>query len=530
MNTPGSSAAGTRRGNPAGRAVWGWLVAALLLLCTAGARAQTTQEDLPADSSKPYGPGFPYLPESDPMVELPDLERPPPTILTDPDSYFEWEARGGSPSKTPADFDPAERMALPPTTPVLALPETPVANEAEMQIRDQDQPAFEDIAKTSHTLGMEQELGLRRRPFVPEPRIVFEKEKARRYRIGAVRTALELSQTAAYDSNPFGLSRNAVGDGFTTFQPRLYLETGTRGFASLLYAPNFTRYATYTQFDSQDENLSLSIRYPFSKLELAGDFLYLTQSGLFVASREPTDARSLLGRVFGTYPLGRKTRLFFQYEGRDDKADPGGIATDHSLLLSLDHRQSRDLGYGGSLRVGTVEADFGGQTYATWQLLGSFRPSYHFKLEGQGGFHVRRFSREVAGKSGILEPVFDVTGSYHWNDNTAFVVRGYRSVATVTFESAHLDIETGAESYALVRFFGNTDLKAGIKGGYVEQLAATFPENGDFCFLEGGLSVSWSVSKMWELLLFDHIQRRFGDSAGKGYLGNITGVGCTFRF
>ncbi len=506
------------------------LAVIVLLGPVSKARAQTTQEDLPTDTARPYDPSYPFLPESDPLIGVPELDVPPPTILDDTKAFFEWEERGFSPSKTPADYDPVESMTLPGTTPNLPLPETPTANEEEMQIRDKEREAFENVFKSSRILGLYRNPVSGVLPFVPEPRIVFEKEKARRLKLGPVRTAFEAAGTFNFTNNVFGANRDTKSDTFTTFQPRFYVESGTRGFVSLLYMPNFTRYSTYRYLDNRDENIIFNLRYPFSKLEVAVDLLYLTQSGLFVNSQGYSEARSYLARVFANYPITRKIDLFMSYEGRNDKADPGGIAIDHSVTLSARYRHSQAISYGGSYQIGRVDADFGEQFYQTFQLLGAIRPSYHFKLEGRGGFQVRRFSHEVAGRDGLVAPVFDITGSYHWNDNTAFVLRLYRSISTVTFDHLHLDIETGLESYALVRFFGNTDIKMQVAGGYGERMANVAPKTGDFCFLQGGLSVSWAVSKMWELILFNNTQQRFADSSGANFISNVTGVGCKLRF
>ena len=100
----------------------------------------------------------------------------------------------------------------------------------------------------------------------------------------------------------------------------------------------------------------------------------------------------------------------------------------------------------------------------------------------------------------------------------------------MTFDHLHLDVETGVESYALWRVFGNTDLKAQVASGYGERMANVAPETGDFCFLQGGISVSWAVSKMWELTIFNKTQQRFADSTGANYISNVTGIGCKLRF
>jgi len=520
----------TPHGRSSGRLAIAGATIALLSLPLSNLHSQTTQEELPSGTAKPYGPGFPFLPEEDPMVELPGLERPPNTVLDEPAFYQEWEQRWLRPDKTPAELDPTERMELPVDTPNFSIPDTPTPSPAELQLREMGREAYETIEKTSRLFGMEIGTINRTTPAVPEPRLVFEKEKARRLRLGPVRTAFEATQSFAYNTNVFGSRDHPVGDAYTIFQPSVVVETGTRGLASLLYRPTLIRYATYEGMNSWDESLVFNLRYPFSKLELASDVVYLTQSGLFVNSEGFTEARSLLGRFFGSYAASPKFSLFFDYTARDDQADPGGSATENALLLSGNYRWNDAIGGGPSVQVGRVNADFGHQTYYVLQGQASFRPSYHFKFEGRGGMQFRQFSREVAGKGALATPVFDVTGSYHWNDNTAFVLRGYRSIATVTFDRLHLDIETGIESYALVRLFGTTDIKMHVKGGYVEKMANTSPETGDFCFLQGGLSVSLAVSKMWELFAFNNIQQRFGDSQGANYISNITGVGWTLRF
>jgi hypothetical protein len=488
--------------------------------------AQTTNQSLPSDTAQPYTPGYPFLPESDPFVEMPDIEVAPPMILNDNTSYFEWELRGLIPDKTPADYDRVEGMALPETTPNLSLPVAPDATEEDRQVRDQDRSAYENIFKASEVLGLYRAPRATLPYSVPEPRLVFEKEKARRVRLGPLRGAFEAEGTFNYSTNV----SEGRGDTYTTFQPKLYLETGTRGFASLVYMPNFTRFSKYTTLDSQDENFFLHFRYPFSKLQLAADVSYLTQSGLFVNSDGYATARTYLARIYADYPVGRKTDVGVSYQWRDDKSDPGGIAVEHSLVLTTRYRFNEAIALGTIQEVGQVQADFGDHVYQTLQIHAALRPSYHFKIDGRAGFQVRRFSSEVGERNGLVAPVFDITGSYHWNDNTAFVLRAYRTVSTVTFDNMRLDIETGVESYALLRMYGILDFKVQMVAGYTERLSNVAPKTGDYCFLQGGASVSWAVSKMWELMIFNKTQQRFADSAGSDFVSNVTGIGCKLRF
>jgi hypothetical protein len=492
--------------------------------------AQTTHRSLSSDTAEPYSPGFPFLPESDPLMELPEREEPSAVILNDLDAFFEWDQRAFRIDPVPTDFNRAEGLLLPSTTPHLPLPSSPIANEEEMQLRDKELSTFENAFKSSRILGIYRPPSIRITPFVPEPRIVFLKQSSRRYAMGPVRVGFEAEQSFNVANNVFGAKRDTKSDTFITFQPRFYAEAGTRGFASLLYMPNFTRYSTYRYLDSRDENVVFNFRYKFTKLEIGSDLAYLTQSGLFVDAEGYSKARSYLANVFGNYPITRKIGLSFAYEGRNDMADPGGIAIEHAGMLSARYQLSEPISFGGSYQLGHVESDFGDQIYHTHQVIATLRPSYHFKLDGRGGFQVRHFSKPVAGKEALASPVFDLTGSYHWNDNTAFVLRLYRSITTVAFDNLHLQVETAMESYALVRFFGNTDIKAQIVGGYAERIANVAPETGDFCFLQGGISVSWAVNRICELTIYNTTMQRFADSANRNFISNVTGVSCKLRF
>jgi hypothetical protein len=199
-------------------------------------------------------------------------------------------------------------------------------------------------------------------------------------------------------------------------------------------------------------------------------------------------------------------------------------------MLTTKYRFSEAIAFGVIQELGHVTANFGDHVYQTLQVHATLRPSYHFKIDGRAGFQVRRFSSEVGERSGLVTPVFDITGSYHWNDNTAFVLRAYREISTSTFDNMRLDVETGVESYALLRMYGVLDLKLRMVAGYTERMSNVAPKTGDYCFLQGGPSVSWAVSKMWELMLFNQTQQRFADSAGSDFISNVTGIGCKLRF
>lgn len=513
------------------------LIAALLFNARI-LRAQTVQEDLSADTPaafdsfnpERYSQDYPWLPETDPMSGLPQNNPDPMPSLLDPDLPIRWqEAAARDASPTPGDYDPqigyqtSTLQNIEGNQPLVGYPASDYAGTVLLGRR---YPAFHLISKVVKDEAMPLSLVL---PAIPAPLVEFGIKPARRLKLGPLRIALDVTTAVAYNNNVFGTSSNPKGDRIFGLLSNFTLEAGTRGLVRINYATQLSRYATYKDQNSFNENLQFSLRYPFSKLELGVESFYQSVQGLFINSDGPAEQKSLLTSFSANYPVTSKLSSSVSLQNGLLSSNPGGFKVENTVSLTVFNQLFGTASGGVFLQAGAVDAPVGQQNFFSAQLAGGFRTSYHFEFRGQAGMQVRRFSPDVGGMPQLVTPIFDFTTGYYPTHNFSLLLRLYRKLSSDTFANISLDIQTGAEISLLAQFFQRFDLKIRVGVGYIEGLSDTAATQ-EYNFLQGGMILSYTIYRMFDVSIFSNIQQRFSDPQGGNYSSNTTGVGITWRF
>lgn len=531
-----------RPGNPRRWATL--MLAAVTVLPLASVRTEsTTLENLSSGDARvfdtvdpsAYRLDFPMLPPEDPLSALPKGFPIDSTIRNDAQSLFETVTRTGVPlpESTPGDYDP-EAVFLPANpfneVPPLGVIDYPVTQEREIILLDRGHPVFYEIGKTTEQFMMrESEVSLIM-PDIPEPSLVFAKQRRNLRTAGPFRYAMDFFQSVAFNDNVFGASTGQQSDVFYTFNPRLYVETGTRGLAALSYSPSFVFYNRYKEMNAANENINLTLRYPFTKLQIGADFGYQTQTGVFVNSTGIAKQQTFTANAFARYPFTAKSEGLLSYLGSVSDNDPGGQRTDHRGVLAWDYQFSSRLAGGAFIEYGQSGAPIGTQNYQSLGLQWLYRPDYHWRFMGRLGYQTRQLQPGVADLNAFNAPIFDVTAAYHLTHRLGALLRVYREINTDAFESVSLQMRTAVAAKLLVRFYEKTDLTLRAEVGHIDQWGDGEMERSNLDYLEGGLTLSYALTRTVELIFFDTLQKRFAASDEDSYTSNTIGLAINLRF
>lgn len=520
------------------------LLLALSFFCLSQGRGQSPS--LPRSANEPenfdtmypanYSLDYPNLPEDDPMNDV-QVELPPGIdVLTNPEILdYEAALKADMPSRTPADYDPEEgnRTTDFQNTPQsMALFGNDFASNSEVVLSNAGHPIFYDLSRTTASFGLNETPLVTEMPLIPEPGTTLDKPIAPRAKWGPWRMALDVMGSSSVFYNVLGSTTNPQSDMVYALSPRFYLEAGTKGFFRLSYSPSFLRYSKFKNLDSDNQNLSVSVTYPFSKLRVGASFSYLTQSGLFLNNPSGQGQQdSVFGSLSASYPLTTKTNLSVGWMGVIQRNDPGGRKLENYANLGLSYTPGAKATFGGLLRLGNIEAPAGDQNFFSLQGEASYRWDFHWRFSARAGVDCRFLSPPPYGQSSpMVTPVFDLNASYHWTANATALLRLYRFVGTDTFTSVSLNIQTGAELGFLLRAYRKTDIKFLMTVGYTEMFAEVESGEQNYAFVQGGMSVSYTVMKWMDVILFGNVQQRFQDSQGLNYLSGTLGLGLNLKF
>lgn len=518
------------------------LAASLLGLAPARAQApflsRTANQPETFDTVYPanYALDFPNLPEADPMNDV-QVEIPPGIdVLTNPEILdYQAALKSDMPSRSPADYDPEEgnRITDFQNTPQsMALFGNDQASNAEVVLSNAGHPIFYDLSRTVASFGLNETPLVTEMPLIPEPGTTLDKPIAPRAKWGPWRMALDVMGSSSVFYNVFGSTKNPQSDMVFALTPRFYLEAGTKGFFRLSYTPSFLRYSKFKDLDSDNQNLSVSVTYPFSKLRVGASFSYLTQSGLFLNNPSGQGQQdTALASLAASYPLTTRSNISVGWMGVVQQNDPGGRKVENTANLGISYTPGAKAVFGGLLRLGSIQAPAGDQSFFGLQAEAAYRWDFHWRFSARAGVDCRFLDPPPYGQSSpMLTPVFDLNASYHWTSNAAALLRFYRFVGTDTFTSVSMDIQTGAEMGFLLRAYRRTDVKILLTVGYTEMFAEEESGEQNYAFVQGGMSVSYTVMKWADVVLFGNVQQRFQDDQGLNYLSGTLGLGINLKF
>lgn len=349
--------------------------------------------------------------------------------------------------------------------------------------------------------------------------------------VGPFRLGLDVAASAAYNSNVFGEEYNPEGDMIYSFSPALYLEAGTKGQVSLIYAPSIVNFAKFTELNNVNQNVSFRVRYPFTKLKLAADVIYFSQTGLSLNSTSVADQQIFVARAFGEYAFTRKTSGAFNVQSVWQNSDPGGEQLDNSVTGSVYYRLTGKTQIGLSLTGGTFEAPADEQTYEAARFVVIHRPTVNTKFHLDAGLELRQLSIAFDnGRTQMAIPVFNFQIDYNPTSTSLFTLSFYRTVYNTTFNNVGLNVSTGVSGSLLLKLMDRVNLRMELGAGITDQYSPDPLSEGHFYFARGGVIASYQIFRMVEFQVFDNFQQRFGNQVGTNYVSNTMGVSLNIKF
>lgn len=348
--------------------------------------------------------------------------------------------------------------------------------------------------------------------------------------VGPLRVSLDVAASAAHVSNVFGESENPKSDQIYNLFPSLYIEAGTRGTLRFLWAPLLTRYSRYKELDTTSQSLGLQVKYPFTKLKVQSDLYYFSQRGLFLTSNGYAEQKNFLARVFGEYPLGRKTTAELGLQSIWQESDPGGSQNDTSAFGRISYRFTPALQVGGSLSAGRVQAPADTQTYAATQLNASCRVGTGLAFSAEGGLEFREMALSGRDRQMLALSIFNLRAAWNPSSSTVLDLRLYRETLNTTFNDVSLSITTGVSAGLVIQFFRRLNLRLEMGAGFIEQFSDAAEQDNHFYFTQGGLTLSYPIVRWMELQVFCNVQQRLASEIGDDYVSAMSGLALTLKF
>jgi len=347
---------------------------------------------------------------------------------------------------------------------------------------------------------------------------------------GRVRYSAEVVGGVAYNNNVFGTASDTKGDVVMSLQPTVYVEAGKKGSIRFLWAPSVYKYAKYKQFDSVNQTFLFSSRYRITKLTLGLDASYVTQSGLFLNSQGQSKQSTLLARIFASYPLTRKTDMFFAAEASQTSAEPGGNQFQGSLSASVDYRYSRKTTVGGGINLGYYNSPNGSMTYQSFLLRLLYNPTSKLTFSADGGLQFRQSTSSTSGSSTSSTAILSAVLGYRVSSKTSLSLRFFRNVEVDAFNSANLMTVTGLEGTLGWQMTKRAFLNATLLGGNVEQSTLGGAADGSYSFVQGTVSISYVLLQDVNVRVFNSFQQRSRGAEGTNFSSNTSGMSLGARF
>lgn len=351
-------------------------------------------------------------------------------------------------------------------------------------------------------------------------------------KMGPVRMALQLQASAAYNSNVEGSSTNPHGDMIYTVTPRIALRAGTRGTITAVYQPSLVYFMTYKDQNSFNQSASLDIRYPFTKLTVGGNASYSALRGLFAQSGGIAELNTTRLSGYAEHKTTRKSTLRFEAEAMQQDSNPGGTLYDINGTLFYEYAVTKKLKLGPSLKIGTVWADPERQAYERLEIRGVFNHQSRWNLRFAGGVEARQYEQSPTNQQSAnkLFPVFSFTLSYWPTIYSGFDLGLYRRVYNETFNSEAINVQTGMDAGFSCMI--TPVLRLSIIGAvnYIEWDNNGGQQSGSLWFASGAGSLTWTLHDVWQVKIFNNLQKRMADTEGNNYLTNVTGISVQVSF
>jgi hypothetical protein len=390
-----------------------------------------------------------------------------------------------------------------------------------------------------------------------------------RIRIGPVdiKTAINLGIVADDNINGQPSGPNRLHDVDLTLTPAILIvygaHDGQKAYASLVYAPTLTRYAHYSAQDSDDQNVSLNLQYPFQRLSLNATETYAQTSGVNQDAHARTTQTSEIASVGANYLINDKLSaqtsvdyLNSTYSGNASGAgttsssnnrDGVGLNGDthEAWNGTLGYQFTDKLTFGPGFSVGIESPQNSARQNFEQALVNvNYRPTGKFGFFGQGGVEWRQYSG--AGNGSQTNPIFSGGVNYTPTETTSFSLSAYQNVEPTTDTSNQTDVNTGVQVTASERFFQRVNLSFNFTYAHTAyssdggssapiRVGATTPytinANGSsqdtFAFRP---SLNFAINQWTAVALYYQYLGNDSSTQGYGYYDNSLGFSLTAQF
>jgi hypothetical protein len=287
-----------------------------------------------------------------------------------------------------------------------------------------------------------------------------------RIRIGPLDVKTNITLSVVADDNINADATRRVSDTIFTVTPSVLINYGShegqRGYASVVYAPTFNWFYHNSAQDSQNQNASINLQYPFQRLALDANGTYAETTGINLDSRTRTTQTSTDVTAGGSYDIDDKlqlqvhgSQLNTSYSGNDSgtgSSNNSGLQGDSRTALdtAASYRLTEKLNLGPGFTIGVEKPEGSArQTFEQALLHVTYQVTEKLNFFGQGGVEWRHYS----GGFDSTNPVFNGGINYTPTLASAFSVSGYQNVEPTSDNSSQTDVNTGLNVSASERLF-----------------------------------------------------------------------------
>jgi Putative beta-barrel porin 2 len=252
---------------------------------------------------------------------------------------------------------------------------------------------------------------------------------------------------------------------------------GQKGYASLIYAPTITRFLHYSAQNSDDQNVSLSLRYPFQRLALDANETYTQTTGYNTDIDARTTETANLAAFGGTYDYDDKLSFashvqnaittYNQPGGNSQNGSNSGTGFGQgdnttSLNNSAIYHLSEKMSLIGSGNIGVDKPNREKQQTFEQALLGiNYQPTEKISLAAQGGAEFRQgVENNLDGINNgnnqsrdVTNPIFSAQIGYIPFDSTAISITASQGVRTSADSAQQTVVDSAVGASITQRFF-----------------------------------------------------------------------------
>ncbi len=272
-------------------------------------------------------------------------------------------------------------------------------------------------------------------PYLTSAADPFFQMEGLKIRIGEIHLRFALTTSFSYDDNIYNSNRNRVGDYITRITPSILVGIGDfkeqlDNYFLLSYRPQPEFFASQTQQNTVNEDLSITGQYAFSRLVTTAAFLYRRDSNPNedeVGRNENSiydftlnNSYALTGKTFF------ETGLSASYRDYERSIDYTTVSMDVGIAYQYSPKTRISL----APYAGITFVDGGGeQPFQGLNLSVSYDTLKRFSMRGSVGVQARQFEGpNPSGQEDYITPTFSLGASYQLGRSTTIDVSLARTV------------------------------------------------------------------------------------------------------